>query len=134
MLVCRTLLNSCDSPCIRLAVAAVAAAAAAAHDDDDLVLLQRILKVDYQIPGHIKLSPEGHDLLKRVLVTDPAQRITVQVWNTRPQHPQWVTAGHCAGGDFDRSPRVAASLQGSRTAQCVDCSPNLLVDFGAAFV
>jgi len=40
--------------------------------------LQRILKVDYQIPSHIKLSPEGHDLLKRVLVADPSQRINVQ--------------------------------------------------------
>lgn len=40
--------------------------------------LQRILKVDYHIPSHIKLSPEGHDLLRRVLVADPAQRINVQ--------------------------------------------------------
>jgi hypothetical protein len=39
--------------------------------------LQRILKVDYHIPSHIKLSPEGHDLLRRVLVADPAQRINV---------------------------------------------------------
>lgn len=41
--------------------------------------LQRILKVDYHIPSHIKLSPEGHDLLRRVLVADPAQRMTVKV-------------------------------------------------------
>lgn len=40
--------------------------------------LQRILKVDYHIPSHIKLSPEGHDLLKRVLVADPSQRINIQ--------------------------------------------------------
>lgn len=39
---------------------------------------QRILKVDYHIPSHIKLSPEGHDLLKRVLVADPATRINIQ--------------------------------------------------------
>jgi serine/threonine protein kinase len=39
--------------------------------------VQRILKVDYHIPSHIKLSPEGHDLLKRVLVADPTQRINV---------------------------------------------------------
>jgi serine/threonine protein kinase len=41
------------------------------------VCLQRILKVDYHIPSHIKLSPEGHDLLRRVLVADPTQRINV---------------------------------------------------------
>jgi hypothetical protein len=40
--------------------------------------LQRILKVDYHIPSHIKLSPEGHDLLKKVLVADPAQRVNIQ--------------------------------------------------------
>lgn len=39
---------------------------------------QRILKVDYHIPSHIKLSPEGHDLLKKVLVADPTQRINIQ--------------------------------------------------------
>lgn len=43
-----------------------------------LVVLQRILKVDYHIPSHIKLSPEGHDLLKKVLVADPANRINIQ--------------------------------------------------------
>jgi hypothetical protein len=43
-----------------------------------LLVLQRILKVDYHIPSHIKLSPEGHDLLKKVLVADPANRINVQ--------------------------------------------------------
>jgi hypothetical protein len=42
------------------------------------LLLQRILKVDYHIPSHIKLSPEGHDLLKKVLVADPGSRINVQ--------------------------------------------------------
>lgn len=41
-------------------------------------MIQRILKVDYHIPGHIKLSPEGHDLLKQVLVADPAKRINIQ--------------------------------------------------------
>jgi hypothetical protein len=40
--------------------------------------VQRILKVDYHIPSHIKLSPEGHDLLKKVLVADPAQRVNIQ--------------------------------------------------------
>lgn len=43
-----------------------------------VLLLQRILKVDYHIPSHIKLSPEGHDLLKKVLVADPANRINIQ--------------------------------------------------------
>lgn len=43
-----------------------------------LSLVQRILKVDYHIPSHIKLSPEGHDLLRKVLVADPGSRINIQ--------------------------------------------------------
>lgn len=33
--------------------------------------------MDYHVPSHIRLSEECRDLLKRVLVADPAKRITV---------------------------------------------------------
>jgi serine/threonine-protein kinase SRK2 len=39
---------------------------------------QRILHVDYHIPSHIRLSEECRDLLKRVLVAEPAKRMTVE--------------------------------------------------------
>eukprot|EP00877_Chromochloris_zofingiensis_P012447 jgi/Chrzof1/7456/Cz02g24200.t1 len=48
------------------------------HDNQKLQkMIQRILHVDYHVPSHIRLSEECRDLLKRVLVADPAKRITV---------------------------------------------------------
>lgn len=40
-------------------------------------MIQRILKVDYQFPPHIKLSPELEDFMGRILVANPADRITI---------------------------------------------------------
>lgn len=39
--------------------------------------MQRILKVDYQFPQNVPLSEDCKDLLSRLLVADPAQRITL---------------------------------------------------------
>ena len=39
--------------------------------------LQRILKVDYEIPSHVKASKECRDILNRLLVAEPSQRITI---------------------------------------------------------
>eukprot|EP00878_Enallax_costatus_P005495 GHUV01005767.1.p1 GENE.GHUV01005767.1~~GHUV01005767.1.p1 ORF type:complete len:235 (+),score=27.94 GHUV01005767.1:264-968(+) len=41
-------------------------------------MIQRILVADYKIPGHIKISPDGQDLLSRMFVADPEKRITIQ--------------------------------------------------------
>ena len=41
------------------------------------LLLQRILQVEYEFPPHIKVSKECRDLLHKILVPDPAKRITV---------------------------------------------------------
>ena len=40
-------------------------------------LAQRILAVNYELPGHVAMSADCRDLLSRVLVADPARRITV---------------------------------------------------------
>ncbi|KAK9915945.1 hypothetical protein WJX75_006306 [Coccomyxa subellipsoidea] len=40
-------------------------------------MLQRILSVDYQLPYNKQVSAECKDLLQRILVADPAKRITM---------------------------------------------------------
>lgn len=40
--------------------------------------LQRILKVEYEFPPHVKASRECRDLLNRILVPDPSRRVTLQ--------------------------------------------------------
>ena len=42
-----------------------------------LSLLQRILRVDYEFPPHVKASKDCQDMLARILVRDPAERLTV---------------------------------------------------------
>ena len=42
-----------------------------------LSLLQRILKVEYEFPPHVKASKECRDMLAKILVPDPAKRMTV---------------------------------------------------------
>ncbi len=39
--------------------------------------VQRILKVEYEFPAHVKVSKECRDLLSHILVPDPANRITI---------------------------------------------------------
>ena len=38
---------------------------------------QRILAVNYELPGHVAMSADCRDLLSQILVADPARRITV---------------------------------------------------------
>jgi serine/threonine-protein kinase SRK2 len=40
-------------------------------------MIQRILKVEYEFPSHVKLSPELRDFMSQMLVADPAKRITI---------------------------------------------------------
>lgn len=48
---------------------------------------QRILRVEYEFPPHVRVSSECRDLLKRILVPDPLKRVTV---DDIQQHP-WYT-------------------------------------------
>lgn len=52
-------------------------------------LSQRVLAVNYELPSHVAMSLDCRDLLARILVADPARRLTVpQIL----QHP-WFTRG-----------------------------------------
>ncbi|KAJ7952915.1 Protein kinase superfamily protein [Quillaja saponaria] len=43
--------------------------------------IQRILSVQYSIPDFVQISPECRDLIARIFVSDPAQRITIpEIW------------------------------------------------------
>lgn len=63
------------------------------HDNQKLQkMIQRILHVDYHIPSHVRLSDDCKDLLKKVLVADPAKRLTIDgiyshPWYTRNLPP-----------------------------------------------
>lgn len=46
-------------------------------DDEDLnTLYNKILKGEFEIPAYV--TAEAADLLRRILVTDPTKRITIQ--------------------------------------------------------
>ena len=52
-----------------------------------LICAQRILKVEYEFPPHVKVSKECRDLLAHILVPDPASRITIPEIQ---QHPWYL--------------------------------------------
>ncbi|KHN23689.1 Serine/threonine-protein kinase SAPK10 [Glycine soja] len=44
--------------------------------------IQRVLSVQYSIPGGVQISPECGHLISRIFVFDPAERITMsEIWN-----------------------------------------------------
>lgn len=58
------------------------------HDNQKLQkMIQRILKVDYKLPSHVRLSEECKNLLAQILVADPHKRITIDgIYN----HPWYL--------------------------------------------
>lgn len=84
-----------------------------------IVLLQRILQVEYEFPPHVKVSKECRDLLHRILVPDPAKRITVpeiqnHVWYKKDLPPGVAEMN-------DNLPPPGAGLQ--VISFCCGCSP-----------
>lgn len=47
-------------------------------------MIQRILKVEYQFPPHVRASGDLRDLLSKILVPDPSKRITVAGIQSHP--------------------------------------------------
>lgn len=49
------------------------------HDEAKLQkMIQRILRVDYRFPSHIRVSNDLLDLLMKILVREPSKRITIE--------------------------------------------------------
>lgn len=47
-------------------------------------VLDRIMRVDYRIPKYPKISAECKDLIQRILVGDPDQRLTIEQIQRHP--------------------------------------------------
>ena len=86
-----------------------------------LTLLQRILKVEYEFPPHVKASKECRDMLAKILVPDPAKRMTVpqiqdHVWYRKDLPPGVAEMN-------DNLPMPGSGLQVSREVCSTDAWP-----------
>ncbi len=58
-----------------------------------VMVLQRILKVEYALPSHAVVTPECQDLLSKILAADPAQRITLSEVQKHPWYTKELPPG-----------------------------------------
>ena len=56
-------------------------------------LLQRILKVEYEFPPHVKVSEQCRDLLSKILVDKPEKRITIPEIQKHPWYLEDLPPG-----------------------------------------
>ena len=64
------------------------------HDAQKLQkMIQRILKVEYELPPHVKASKELRDLLARILVPDPAKRARIADIQAHPWYQKDLPPG-----------------------------------------
>ncbi|CAD7697206.1 unnamed protein product [Ostreobium quekettii] len=55
------------------------------HDNQKLQkMIQRILRVDYAFPPHVRVSSDCQDLLSKILVREPHRRITIEGIQNHP--------------------------------------------------
>ena len=52
-------------------------------------VLDRIMRVDYRIPKYPRISPECRDLVTRILVGDPDERLTIAQIQRHPWCAQY---------------------------------------------
>jgi serine/threonine-protein kinase SRK2 len=80
------------------------------HDNQKLQkMIQRILRVEYDIPPHVKVSAECKDLLSKILVADPLKRMTVPDIQNHPWYQKDLPPGVAEMNDNLPSP--SAGLQ-----------------------
>ncbi|KAK9816390.1 hypothetical protein WJX74_003249 [Apatococcus lobatus] len=64
------------------------------HDNQKLQkMIQRILKVEYDFPPHVKVSRECRDLLHRILVPDPNKRVGIKEIQRHPWYQKDLPPG-----------------------------------------
>lgn len=83
------------------------------HDNQKLQkMIQRILHVDYTIPAHVRISDECRDLLKKILVANEKERITVDgIYN----HPWYCK--NLPPGVREMNDRPAPTPEGMQTQE-----------------
>ena len=80
-----------------------------------MVIPQRILRVEYEFPPHVRVSRECKDLLKNILVPDPASRYTVEDIQRHPWYLKDLPPG--VKEMNDNLPPPAPGLQASPRAR-----------------
>ena len=70
---------------------------------------QRILKVEYEFPSHVKVSRECRDLLSKILVPDPTKRITIPEIQRHPWYLKDLPPGVAEMNDS--LPQPSAGVQ-----------------------
>ncbi|EFN57456.1 hypothetical protein CHLNCDRAFT_34706 [Chlorella variabilis] len=82
------------------------------HDNQKLQkMIQRILRVEYDWPAHIKLSPECRDLMSRILVADPSKRITIHEIQDHPWYMKDLPPGVKEMNDNMRMPPAGSQAR-----------------------
>ena len=71
--------------------------------------MQRILKVEYEFPAHVKVSRECRDLLSKILVPDPTKRVTIPVIQRHPWYLKDLPPGVAEMNDS--LPQPSAGVQ-----------------------
>ena len=75
------------------------------HDTQKLQkMIQRILRVEYDIPANVKASKELRDLLSRILVADPAARARISDIQAHPWYQKDLPPGVAEMNDNLPSP------------------------------
>ena len=85
---------------------------------------QRILRVEYEFPPHVRVSRECKDLLKNILVPDPASRYTVEDIQRHPWYLKDLPPGVKEMNDNlpPPAPGLQASPHPARPCDCMSCS------------
>ncbi|KAL6778758.1 SNRK2B [Auxenochlorella protothecoides x Auxenochlorella symbiontica] len=82
------------------------------HDAQKLQkMIQRILRVEYDWPPHIKLSPECRDIMARILVADPQKRISIQELQDHPWYMKDLPPGVKEMNDNMRMPPAGSQTE-----------------------
>lgn len=83
-----------------------------------MVSLQRILKVEYEFPAHVKVSKECRDLLSNILVPDPASRITIPEIQRHPWYLKDLPPGVAEMNDNLPVPTTGMQVKFSPVCWC----------------
>jgi len=97
--------------------------------------IQRIMSINYSFPPDVVISAECQDLLAKIFVTNPSQRITIQGIK---QHPWFLTAlphelavntyESYGGANPQTEEQIRAILQEAKAAPQAQPQPGLEVD------
>jgi serine/threonine-protein kinase SRK2 len=79
-------------------------------------VLHRIIKVDYEIPSSSKASPELKDLITKVLVADPKQRMSIAQIQQHPWFQKNLPKGSLEYNDY----AVSVPATGLQSSEEVD--------------